>query len=336
MDGTIIQQGKITQPATAVPQTIPLRSGIDWMRVINYTRAATIANDTGYEFYWQAGMPQGGGIVYECVVAATPTVKTAVIASGSGFFYQDTSTTPFGTLYAITGAIASPGVFLTATTTGISATANTSVVRLTSLTGGTSLSGYDFSVSAVNPGVSFTVDANHLPGGIAETITGGNYQLVNWDPIYYPRWRYVTGVSQATNAVVNFSVTHGFTVGQVLRMSIPDSFGMTQLSELAVTVLAVNTTTNTITIDVDTSAFTAFTLPTTISQPFTPAIAAPIGENISQGINPVATTTYMPHDLLDATVNIGAINMYLPIGALAPAGQANDVLYWMAGKSFNV
>jgi len=157
--------------------------------------------------------------------------------------------------------------------------------------------------------------------------------LIKYDPIFYPRRRFITKITQASLAVVTMCVTHGYKVGQLVRMVVPDAFGMTQMNGLQATVVAVNTTTtsgNTITLDIDSSAFSAFAFPVTADVPFSYAEVVPMGEDtayaLSQGVD----------ILSDATVNTAEIGIILSAGDLAPAGNADDVIFWTAGSSFSI
>jgi hypothetical protein len=126
------------------------------------------------------------------------------------------------------------------------------------------------------------------------------------------------------------SVTHGFTVGQEVRIIVPDAFGMTEIDGLQGTITAIDTTTttgNSITVDIDSTAFTTFAFPLAAAVPFSPAMVVPLGE---------AATSPYENLLDDATINTGYIGMILAAGADSPAGVTSDVIYWVAGKSFSV
>src|SRR5690606_1375812 len=88
--------------------------------------------------------------------------------------------------------------------------------------------------------------------------------------------------------------------------------------------------TNTITIDIDTTGFTAFAFPLTAAPGSTPAQVVPMGENTAQALA-------LGADILgDATRNDAVFGIQLVAGTGSPAGVANDVIYWVAGKSFKV
>jgi hypothetical protein len=105
----------------------------------------------------------------------------------------------------------------------------------------------------------------------------------------------------------------------MIRLHVPSEFGMVQADGLQGKVTAVNTTNNTITLDIDSSAFTAFAFPTSASVPFTQAHIVPFGD-VANGVE-------------SATDNTGKIIMRLGAGADGPAGSASDKIYWRAWKA---
>lgn len=316
---TVLQQGSFT--STGAAQTIQVRSGVDWIRTYNYTQIAAAAATTGYEFYWQFGMPQGGGLEYISNGGST-AVNIVTLASG-GFTLVDSSLNVPGPAVAVTGATnAAQPVVSTASTAGLS---NGDVVRLTSMTGQANISGYDFTIDTLIANTSFRI-ANALANAPGAVATAGFWRRIPFNPIYYPSKRFVVNITRAANAVITTSVNHNYVAGMSIRLSVPAAFGMTQADGLLVNIRSV--TAGTITVDLDTTAFSAFVFPSAAAVPFTPASCVPVGEETDQFSN--------PNLLDDATVNTAFIGVTLGAGVNGPAGQANDVIYWVAGKSFNV
>jgi hypothetical protein len=123
------------------------------------------------------------------------------------------------------------------------------------------------------------------------------------------------------------SVTHGFTVGQAVRIKVPAAYGMTEIDNLIGNITAISTANNTITVDIDSSTFTAFAFPATADVPFTPALVVPVGMD---------ATGSTANSLDDATDNVSFLGIELGAGIDGPAGSSSDVIYWRAGKSFSV
>jgi len=309
-------QGKFT--STGASQTLNIRSGVDWIKVLNYT--------DNTQYFWQVGMAAGVGKI----TAANGT--TASLGAGLGFYPIDTSLNVPGAsvvLTAISGA-AIP-VVSTGNTGGL---ANGDIVRLYNVTGGVQLNSIDFTIGAINANVSFTLA--YMSQIVA--ANAGTFRRIPYNPIFYPRNRYIVSISQAVEAVVVLTVTHGYKVGQVVSFVVPSvggsaaSYGMTEINGLQGTILAIDTATNSITVDIDTTAFTAFAFPTTAQAAagFTQAQVVPVGMNTAEGLDSGVDI------LSDATINTGLIGIQLVGGANSPAGAVNDVIYWTSGNSFSI
>jgi len=329
---TIIQQGRFTSDGTS--KILPVRSDIDWMAVVNYTVADddTQVAAVGVEYFWQRGMPTDGGIERKKSNAANATNMTTALAAG-GFSLIDSSADPVGAAVAITGAtnVVRP-IIATGSTAGLSAG---NIVRLSGVTGATGLSGIDFSIDTLVANTSFRL-AGALQQAQGAAGTAGFYRKISFDPLYYPRHRFILNITQAASAVVTLSVPSGYKVGDTIRFVIPSSiYGMTQLDGVLATVTAVDDTlaTQSVTVDVDTTGMTAFAFPTaaqSAANVLSKAMVVPVGMDTAQAITSGVSV------LGDATTNTGYIGMLLAAGVDSPAGVANDVVYWTAGKSFSV
>lgn len=317
-NNTIIQQGSFT--STGANQTLQVRSGTDWIEVYNYTQTAAGAASTGLRFYWQLGMPQGSAFQEESNAGSTATNLNVITTNG--FTLVNSSLNQPGPKIAVTGTTnATQPVVSTGNTAGL---ATGSVVRLSGVTAVPNICGVDFSIDTVVASTSFRI-ANALANAPGAAGTNGFWQLIPFDPLYYPTKRSIVNITSATQAVITTSVNHGYVAGQSVRLYVPTVFGMTQANGLLVNITA--TTASTFTVALDTTAFSAFVYPAPAAVPFTPAICVPVGEETDQFSN--------PNLLDDATINTGFIGVILGAGINAPAGQANDVIYWKAGKSFN-
>jgi hypothetical protein len=325
-------QGRFTSTGTA--QSIYLRSDLDYMWVLNESQAYQAGSGQGVQYYWQRGMNQGQGVIYT-KTAVTDALVIGQIAANAGFYLIDTSVNVPGPSLALTGIT---GAVPPQVNTGNTASLNNyDIVRIYNTVGAQQLGGMDFTINNINPTVSF--DLAYMQGIANANPGAGTFRRIPYNPLYYPTRRYITNISQATNAIVTLSVTHGYTVGQQISFVIPTvtalAFGMTELDGTEATIVAigqadVNGFTNTITVDVDTTGFTAFAFPLTTDPGFTPAQVIPVGENTATALN------YGQNILADATVNTGNIGIQLMAGAASPAGSQGDVIYWVAGKSVNV
>ena len=394
MDGSIIGQGTFSamygaanpNPGVASNEAgnqivIAIPSGVDWLRVYNYTKAgqnglnSVYFNGTanafaGVEYYWQRGMAAGTGIVkYKTNAASTLNEDTLVTG---GFTLYDPTGMTAGALPQVGNPVATTAstnatqpVVSTASTAGLQVG---SVVRM-SATAQTDVNGIDMVVGAVVNNTSFTLltATNALataPGAIGGA---GFYRIVNYSSYWYPRRRYITNITQATLGQVSTSVAHGLTAGQAIRFEIPTVSGMIQLNATpannyqAASVVQVIDDYN-FTINVNTTAFTAFTWPTIAQQPSSFPSLTPFGEDTASALlSPYAQVPTIAGQqifntntgiLADSTVNTGYLGMILGGGGngtalttpiSGPAGTVHftsgnvidvtDTMYWVAGKS---
>jgi len=321
MDLTRIQQGSFT--ADGNTKYIVLRGDVDWLRVYNMTEADAANNGHGFEYYWQRGMTDGRGM-YWYHPAGDQTVAVDQLAANTGFFYVDSSNTDPLAEIALNGAFTTNAAQPVCTTANTGLLQTGSIVRLNSVTTAESLGGWDFEVDTIVANTSFRMRyaMANAPGAAG---TAGNYRHIPYDPIFYPRYRYIVNITQAANAVITTSVSHGYTVGQKIRVNFPDiAFGMIQMEGVEGIVTAV--TAGTITTNIDSTGFTAFAFALPAIVPFSIPTVVPIGIDTGTAITGAV-------DLLaDATYNTAYIGMRLQSGNAGPAGNNNDEIYWLAGK----
>lgn len=325
---TTTSQGSFVSTGNA--QFLPFPSGVDWIRVYNYTQIGASANPgTGFEFYWQRpvnlALPNTTLIWFN--TNATQAVNAAVASQSIVPF--DTTNPPVNAPVAITaGTNATQPVFSTASTANLF---TGSIVRVTNLATDSNLNGYDFSIDTIVANTSFRVK-NPLANAPGAATGAGFYTLLSSFapsvipfPYWYPSVRRIVNITQANPAVITTSVDSTYVAGQSIRLSVPAAFGMTQADGLLVNIISVSG--GDITVNLDTTGFTAFKFPLVAAYPFTPAQTIPVGEETDANSN--------PNLLDDATINTGATGLVLPAGSLEPAGQSGDTIVWIGGKTFN-
>ena len=318
--------GSFTSDGTA--KTLPIRCDLDYIEVINYTQMATQqATGRGVKFEWFRGMAADTGVEYK-KTNSTDALNGVTLTSG-GFTLVDSSNTALGAQLTITGVSqANPAVVSLASTSGLSAG---DTVRIYGTTAMRQIAGMDFTIASVVASTSFTL-AYLDSSGFAAAATAGYVRKVQYDPIYYPRRLFVTGITKAASAVVTLSVTHGLTVGQRVVFNIPSQFGMTQMNGLRGQITAISTANNTVTVNIDSSAFSTFAFPTSGSVPFTFAQMIPFGDAPLTVANPNGDQSVLD----GATDNQAILGIRLAAGAQSPAGSSNDVIYWKALKASQV
>lgn len=337
----IIQSGTFTQAATAVNKRINIRSDFDTIRVWNWSNIGTTggAVDLGVEFYYQRGMASGQGVaILKQDNAAADPLTMSQLAANTGFIILDTTGSPLAPVNLVGGAnevtAISTAAIPVATNSGTNGLVAGDIVRLYTVTNAGQLNSFDFTVG-YNTLSSTTFSLDYMAQlGVAGTTAA--WRRIKWDPIYYPRARYITKASSSgSSTVVTLSVTHGYKVGQQVRFIVPAIYDMVELDGLQGTITAINTTTtsgNTITVDIDSSSFTAFAFPSAADfvadgDTFSKAMVVPIGIDTAQAI---ASSV---NELSDATTNEGFIGIELVAGVTSPGGSDSDVMYYVAEKS---
>jgi hypothetical protein len=325
MDGTILGQGSFTVPATVTQQVIAIPSGVDWMKVYNYTQAGIDgAANTGVEFYWQRGMAPGTGMVKYKTAAGvaglsetTFTAGVSPLTANSGFTLYDPSGQTVGAVPLLSAPInfsaitnATRPVVTTTSTVGL---AVGMVVKLSPMlangTTGTALisnlSGQSFVIGTIVSATQFTLLTvnSAFPAAPGITTGTGSFRVVNYNSLFYPRARVITNISNAVNATVSTAIAHGLTPGQEVRFNIPAVSGMVQLNPTvstgtyfpqgsSVSAIVVTVVDDyDFTINIDTTGYTAFTYPTIGQQPSSFPEVTPFGEDTATALLSTAAQT---------------------------------------------
>jgi hypothetical protein len=310
-------QGMFTTGTTA--KFLTIMEGVDWIEVINKTNAAAVGDATGkgIRYYFQRGYTDQ---IRDYKTNATNAVEQVVDAV-SGFTLTDTSIVIVNAPILIT-AVDAGAVVSTGTTTGLS---DGDVVRLSSVVGGHQLESIDWQIDNIIAATSFKLA--YCPAIIAAAAPGtdAKYRKIQYNDKYKPRSRYIVGITTATSTITT-SIDHGYTVGEKVRLTIPEGFGTMELNGKAVTITSVPTA-STFVVDIVMTGFTAFTFPVDALAPFTPAQVIPFGQ--------AAEAVYV-NSFDDAIENVSAIGVTLALGATNPGGVAGNVISWVAGKSGSV
>lgn len=288
----VIDGGSFTSDASANRQVVQITDEPDLIWVRNRTAWGDDAAETSVESWWRKGMAQDAAQTVDQAVTSGALSSEAV--TSGGFRVYNTANPP---QYAALGlsaiTAANPANVTVDSSTG--SLADGDIVRITNSTGMLQISGYEFEVANVSTDSDF--DLNFDGQNEAAAATDGEFRLIIPGK-FYPRWRYIVplsgnaGITAASSAVVSTSVRHDFTVGEKVRLKVPSAYGMTEANNKVATVTA--TTTYTVTLDLDSSAYTAFSFPTSAvyAAGATPAIIEPAGS----GPYPNAANPYVSTD----------------------------------------
>ena len=327
MSYSLMASGVFTSDGSA--KIIDLPGSADYMEVENRTQAATTQTPgRGVKFRWYPDMADDTGLM-ETKAAGTNVLELEALASG-GFKYVLSRPAPEA---AVTGTVittANPAV-CTATSHGYAVGDR---VRIYGNAAMKQIAGMEFEITAVADANTFTLGYLDASGFAAAETAFSVRRIAKYGAVL-PEAHYVTNVSQAASAVVTFSSAHNYKLGDVLYFRVSSDFAMVQLDKLEGKVTAVSTANNTVTVDIDSSAFTAFAFPlASVSPNIRYPLAAPAGKRglfdeifdfanrVEYPLNPFRNGQKYPY-------------MELAAGVDSPAGSTSDVIEWKAWKSEN-
>ena len=337
--------GSYTNDSPAVARNIPLSDRPDLFIVkdmTNWGAASTAVPQMQSE--WNRTLAQGSYIqTGQTSAGAGSNFMYGKKDTSGGFTFIDQANPPTFANVAVSA--------VTGTTTWVVSTGTTDginvgdYIRLINILDMQQFSGPNlYQVTAVSAGVSITLGyaATAKTAGMvcAANGTTGYYKKVIPE-LFYPASRPIAHITQAAQAKVYFFRTNDFTPGQLVDFQIPTDYGMTQLSNLAaqprgpVRVLSVTNSASesSITLDIDSTGFTAFTIPATASfvNSFSPATCMPAGSGIVP-LNGSATVPQSPPgtNLVDAFDNRNQYVMQLGTNVV---GAANATMFWTAWKA---
>lgn len=96
-------------------------------------------------------------------------------------------------------------------------------------------------------------------------------------PVFQPAMRTITAITNAFPAQVTTEIDHQYQTGLVVRILVPDIYGMYQCNGLFGTIEVTSATT--FHIDLDTTTFDVFSIPDPLPQGYTNAQSVPIAES---------------------------------------------------------
>ena len=353
---SFIGAGTYVNPSSPVAVQVPLSDKPDWffVRDISYNGTYPAAGTAGWggnnatdytanaqiSSEWFSGMPAGSFLqTGQAASALSAAALYPTQGAINGFTFIDQSNPPLYSKIALTAINDSTFVV----STGATSISVGDLVRLINVTGMLQVSGLVAQVTAVNSGTSITLGyvASGVAGlSVSGNASGGYFQKVT-SAGFYPKKLTILNITQASQAVVYFAQPNNFTPGELVDFTIPSNYGMSQLSFLtaqpggAARVLSVtnSATVSSITINVDTTGFTAFAYPATGSVIgfASPATCYPAGSGIVP-LNGSASVPLSPPqtNLQDAFDNR---NQYYMLLGTSVCGVASSTQQWMAFKA---
>jgi len=344
MPFTIITGDSFTSTGVGVKINIP--SSADYFKTWNITQfiaaspTAVVAGEWFGPKFGAGASPANGGLRWKKAGSSAILIDSFTTSTASnGFTYVTTSPVVEAQAAAPITAIsaANPAVVLQTNTYS-----NGDIITIYNTTGDLTIGGMSFQISSASgSGYTLLGLANIAGNGLA-AATAGNTRRVSTFEAVEPEFMFITNISQAIQAVVSTSVDPSlyYVVGNKIHFSVPSSFGMTQINQLTGTILAVNGVgasgnigAYNVTVDIDTSAFTAFAFPLSALSPTAALFAtfAPAGSQTSFNPNTLVQTGY---EFQKTPFHTGQFTpyMFLAGGASSPAGANADIINWAAYK----
>lgn len=332
MPFTIITGDSFTSTGAGVK--IPLPSSADFMTVRNVTKTAAVnPNAVAYSEWYGPKFGVGASAADGGLRTVKTTADLTGAYTGGGFTYvtvapviEAQSANP---ITAITNA--SPAV-VTQTQTY----SEGDILQFYNTTGMLQIAGMNFQISSVS-GTGYTLLG--LPAaGFGAAGTAGFTRRISKFAAVEPQFLYVTAISKATQAVVTCSVdpTQYYAVGMKVHFSVPYSLGMTQINQMTGKIVSMDAATYTMTVDINSSAFTTFAFPASTASPTAQLFATVAPAGASTQVDPV-TGVQTGYNFQYQPFRTGEFTpyMYLAGGAQSPAGASGDVIDWIAYKFEN-
>jgi hypothetical protein len=262
---TILTGGSFTSTGAGVKLNMP--SSADYFKTWNITQIAATNPNTVVHGEW-FGSKFGAGA--SAAGKGIQTVKTTAMLESE--FAANTGFTYVSVAPVVEAQNAAPITSITAASPAVVSQASHGyaagdIIQFYSTTGMLQIAGMNFQISTVNAN-DYTLIGLRA-AAFAAAATAGFTRRISKYLAVDPQYLYVTEITQANQAVVRTSVdpTQYYVVGMKVHFSIPYQFGMYQMNQLTGTIVAMSAANYTMTVDIDSSAFTAFAFPASSASP---------------------------------------------------------------------
>ena len=252
---------RVDVTCTGLPLQIPLQTVYSRINIVNATQwGLTPATPTMKSAWWTLSDTQGSAYVTQNVTAVA-TNQDLYFAANGIYLYNNA----YPPVYPIVTGGTSISNTNPATANIPNTFVNGQVVQLFDVVGAAQLNGYQFTITNVSP-TGFTIPYLNA-SGFAAGATSFSARVV--DPLLTtPSLGQITAIqSVGTQTVITLAAKTNIFVGATVWITLTQPWGMPQLNIAGAgipdpyQVTAVNTNTNQITIDVNSSYYNAFTFP---------------------------------------------------------------------------
>jgi hypothetical protein len=255
MTQTIKLQGSFVSDGAAHAISLPT-TAVTSFHMWNQTKYSD-SSSTQFvkEAHWNINLPDGYAYVLRNTTSAATSENTLFTSLGFSFIRKNTDL--LGPVVTGTAVTAAATPVATATSHGFS---NGDVLQLTGTTAMLQISQFYYTIKNV---MTNTFDLSFIStSGFAAAATALTARKVKFPTLFTPRQNFITAITKANPMVLTCSYAHTFAVGEIVRLRVPAAWGMTQANGLRAQVTAISTANNTVTLDVNSTAFTTFAFPT--------------------------------------------------------------------------
>jgi hypothetical protein len=211
------------------------------------------------ECYWNRNMADASALTTKNTAGAATDTKDFLAVGGVEYYNPQ-----FGQLGpAIVGTAISQANPASVTAAGHGLQTG-DIVLITGSTGMLQIAGMYFQITRTGVN-TFTLDGLDS-SGFAAPATACVVRKVLYPGIWQPQSCLITKITQAADAVITTSVDHGYVADQLIYLSVAPQFGMSEAAGKITKIKSV--TANTMTVELDTTGFTAFAFPASAAGPF--------------------------------------------------------------------
>lgn len=211
------------------------------------------------ECYWNRNMADASALTTKNTDGAATDTKDFLAVGGVEYYNPQ-----FGQLGpAIVGTAISQANPASVTAAGHGLQTG-DIVLITGSTGMLQIAGMYFQITRTGVN-TFTLDGLDS-SGFAAPATAAVIRKVLYPGIWQPQSCLITKITQAADAVITTSVDHGYVADQLIYLSVAPQFGMSEAAGKITKIKSV--TANTMTVELDTTGYTAFAFPASAAGPF--------------------------------------------------------------------
>lgn len=111
---------------------------------------------------------------------------------------------------------------------------------------------------------------------------------------FFPSLKFINSITQGTETIVSYASAHDFTIGQIVSFRVSEPFGMVEMNNIQARIDS--TTSNSITVPIDSRNFTSYTTPAAADVGSKPALTVPVATGV---LDTTIPATYQLNNAFD-------------------------------------